>query len=244
MTATDPVHLEVTVAAPVDAVWRALRDPAEIGRWFGWEYSGLADEIEMIFAKDVVMSEANRTITIGNGDRFELESRGDRTVVRVTRPAPAEGWQGIYDDVTEGWLTFLQQLRFALEHHAGQDRLTLFLAGEPRAAELDAFGLRQVGGAEGERYEWTMPFGATLAGTVWFRSEFQVGLTVDGFGDGLLIVNLKPADAHTPRGTAMLNITAYGLSATAFDEVRRPWTDGWNASYSDTRDAIENQTAG
>lgn len=37
MTESDPIIVEVTVAAPPDAVWRALRDPAEIRRWHGWE---------------------------------------------------------------------------------------------------------------------------------------------------------------------------------------------------------------
>jgi hypothetical protein len=31
----DRVVVEVTVAAPVDVVWHALRDSAEIRRWFG-----------------------------------------------------------------------------------------------------------------------------------------------------------------------------------------------------------------
>jgi hypothetical protein len=55
-----------------------------------------------------------------------LEDRGDTTVVRLTRAAPAgqDGWDGVYDEVNEGWLTFFQQLRFYLERHAGQDRRT------------------------------------------------------------------------------------------------------------------------
>jgi uncharacterized protein YndB with AHSA1/START domain len=46
---SDPVIAEVEVAAPADAVWRALREPAEIRRWFGWDYEGLDEEIRQIF---------------------------------------------------------------------------------------------------------------------------------------------------------------------------------------------------
>ena len=33
---SEPVRIEVTVAAPVEEVWRALRDPAQLRRWHGW----------------------------------------------------------------------------------------------------------------------------------------------------------------------------------------------------------------
>ena len=45
--------------------------------------------------------------------------------MRVTRAAPAGSWDGVYDEVNEGWLTFFQQLRFYLERHPGQERRTL-----------------------------------------------------------------------------------------------------------------------
>jgi hypothetical protein len=45
--------------------------------------------------------------------------------VRVTRAAPAGSWDGVYDEVNEGWLTFFQQLRFYLERNAGRERRTV-----------------------------------------------------------------------------------------------------------------------
>ena len=45
----DHVLVEVTVPAPADAVWAALRDPQKIHQWFGWETEGLKDEIDFIF---------------------------------------------------------------------------------------------------------------------------------------------------------------------------------------------------
>ena len=78
---SEPVLFDVVIAAPADTVWRALRDRTEIRRWFGWDYDGIDDEI----------------------------------------------------DINEGWLTFMQQLRFMLERHPGQDREALHipLTGEP-----------------------------------------------------------------------------------------------------------------
>lgn len=147
---SDPVIIEVVIAAPADAVWRALRDPAEIRRWFGWDYEGGDEEIEQIFVREATASEADRTIEFADGGgRFELEERGDRTVIRVTRAAPAghSSWDGIYDDVNEGWLTFLQQLRFMLERHPGVERTALAVP---------------------------------LEGEEWFRSERQFGVVADG----------------------------------------------------------------
>ena len=45
----DRLLIEITVPAPVDVVWRALREPDIVRRWFGWEYDGLTAEVQHIF---------------------------------------------------------------------------------------------------------------------------------------------------------------------------------------------------
>jgi hypothetical protein len=164
---TDPVVVEVTVAAPADVVWHALRDSAEIRRWFGWDYDGIEEEIDEIFLSDVVTeSEAELWMDTGGGGRFELEPRGGETVVRVTRPAPAGGtWDGIYDEVNEGWLAFVQQLRFLLERHPGEDRRAFSTSHpDPHGALANA----------------------DRGGEDLYRSEHQHGVILDG-GAALLI---------------------------------------------------------
>lgn len=122
---SDPVIVEVVIAAPVETVWRALRDPAEIKRWFGWAYDELDEEIRYIFVEHSTADDQAHVLDGGPGGTIALEAQGDRTVVRVTRAAPAGSWDGVYDEVNEGWLTFIQQLRFYLERHPGEDRRTL-----------------------------------------------------------------------------------------------------------------------
>lgn len=131
------VLVEILVAAPIDTVWKALRDPVQIQRWFGWDYPDLAAEVEMIFLKNVIADDQARTlVSEGMPDRFTLEAVGDQTIVRVIRSAPVtdEAWTGIYSDVMEGWLTFLQELKFVLERHPGADRRTVYFNGRAPAA--------------------------------------------------------------------------------------------------------------
>jgi hypothetical protein len=224
------VLIEVTVAAPVDVAWEALRDPSEIRRWFGWEYDGLTEEINAIFLQNASPSDDDHALEVWGGDRFSLEARGDETVVRVTRAAPADdGWDGIY----EGWMTFLQQLRFALARHRGEDRRTLYLSGASKGAAgplpPEIVHDETVALAPGERYELTAPTGETLSGELWYRSAHQTGLTVDAYGDGLLILTGTPAALEPPHGAGTVLITTYALDDDAFEALHRRWTEWWEA---------------
>ena len=51
----DRVLVEVTAPAPADAVWEALREPAKIKQWFGWEADSLDDEFDYIFVANAVV---------------------------------------------------------------------------------------------------------------------------------------------------------------------------------------------
>lgn len=228
------VEFQVVVAASVDEVWQALREPAEIRRWFGWDYDGLEAEIEQIFMDEAKPSEDDRTIRWSHGDEFTLEARGKQTVVRVARPAPAAGE---WDDIYEGWMMFVQQLRFALERHPDEERRSFQLGiGGDAAAGLpaDALGLGGLGSsAGGQRYELDSPVGERLTGEVWHRSPHQIGVSVDGYGDGLIVV--AASDSAPGRGMAI--VTTYGLDAAAFDRVRERWTAWWQATYPDAAGA-------
>jgi hypothetical protein len=131
----EPVVVEVPIHAPVALVWSALRDPAEIRRWHGWEYPGLDEEIEIIYGRGATVSDADLTLDTGEAGRFVLVPGAGATVVRIHRPAPAgsANWDGTLDEINEGWLAFVQQLRFYIERHHGRARRSARL---PRVAPL------------------------------------------------------------------------------------------------------------
>ena len=238
MTESERLLIEVTLPAPVETVWQALRDPAELQRWFGWDYDGVDDEIRTIFDEGAEVSEADRTLRWEHGDQFALLPDGDRTILRVTRAAPADGagWDDVYDDISEGWITFVQQLRFMLDRHPGQDRRTLYLDGH--AVDVDGFpveaalGLTDVAAlAPGSPYETRATTGEELTGEVWFHTTHQFGISVAQYGDGLLIIGNVSAAARPPHGGGWLVATTYGLDDAAFAGLERRWTDWWQARY-------------
>ena len=90
------------------------------------------------------------------GDVFELEVAGSGTRVRLVRAEPpaSDTWDGVYDDVDEGWRTFVAQLAFWLEaqHGVGREvspRRTVYLAGHREQA--DGPTLIAAAGAGGDR---------------------------------------------------------------------------------------------
>ena len=145
MTDDTRPQIVVTISAPVDEVWDALRSRDKIRHWMGWEYDGLDGEIDLIFFTDTVEDSSARTLTLHGGDEFRLEPDGAGTRVTLTRAAHGDNpdWDAYYDDITEGWVTFLQQLRFAVERHPGAARRTLsFVGGNDNSVHLpDALDL-------------------------------------------------------------------------------------------------------
>jgi uncharacterized protein YndB with AHSA1/START domain len=176
---------EVEVAAPAERVWRALRERDEVRRWHGWEAGSLDAEIEEIYFAHAEVDEARRTLTT-SGTRIEVGD-GSRVTFAMTAPLEDPVWDGWGQAVADGWGMFAEQLRFALERHPGEDRTTVYLEGPQE---------RKVTAPVGERYET-----AGLSGEVWFRTDRLLGLTVDSWGDGLLVLG--------PDGAVL---TAYGTT--------------------------------
>ena len=218
-------RIEVTIAAPVDAVWRALREPQQIRHWHGWDDPGLEAEIQLIYLDEdkITASEADHTLEVQGGDLFELTDIGGRTRVRLTRAPRSSNpeWAAYYDDITEGWTTFMQQLRFALERHPGDPRRTLFFMGKPRDGSA--------------RITLLKPTDAPTPMTTeeWFRSDHQVGHTVKEWGDGLLVVGDAPPSPTKPDGGAMAVLSTYGLDEEALAELRSRWTAWWTERYEE-----------
>ncbi len=236
MTDTDDVPIiEVTIAAPADEVWRALRDPALIRRWHGWHFDGLDEEIRVIYVDHVTADDDGHVLIVDGGDRFTLHPVDGGTRVRITR-APFGGnpeWDAYYEDINEGWAIFLQQLRFGLERHGLAERRTLLLSGALRSPDVPpvaALGLAQAAELPvGARYRAAAATGDMLEGQVFARTDRQRLFTVDGLGDGLLVVAEQPLTTFRPDGGGMVLLTAYGLDEEEFAALRRRWTAWWES---------------
>ena len=228
----DHVLVEVTVPAPADLVWDALRDPAKIREWFGWEADSLKDEIDFIFVTHAKADEATRTVVFeGVNDRYEVEARGGSSVVRVVRSAPAGSWTDVFDGMIEGWISFTWQLAFAFARHGLKPRRTLFFSGPPRADRLGR-SLLGLDAAPAAGEPWAGPLGPeTGSGQVWFTARHQTGVTVDAWGDGLLVVVDQPPTEKQPRGFVMLTLTAYDLSDAALGELKDRWQSWWDERF-------------
>jgi uncharacterized protein YndB with AHSA1/START domain len=228
----DPLRLRVVLAAPVDRVWAWMTEPALVARWFGWEHDSLDDEIAMIFVDAMSRSRERLRLETNGGGLFTLHEDRAGTVLELRRPAPDDGVA--FDAIDEGWTTFVQQLRLGLERHPDDERRVLELAGKHLRADAprtwDALGLSEAAGLEvGARYAATTPFGEELRGEVWFRTPHQLGLTVDAWGDGLLVAVQQPEDDARPFGGGQLVLTSYGLDEQAYGA----WFGRWQAWVAD-----------
>jgi hypothetical protein len=240
---TPRVVVEVTIAAPIERVWQALRDPVLLAQWFGWDYEKLAEEIEVIFQTGGVEVEPGRRLDLG-GDVFELEALGGSTRVRLVRAeAPkSDTWDGVYDDVDEGWRTFLGQLAFWLELQHGIDglaspRRTIYLAGHREQADgpslSAAAGLTAIDRlAVGERYETTAVTGEPLTGVVRFRTEHQLGLAIDAWGPGMLVLAGRPPSPKSPHGGGFALLTTFGASDATVERLTEMWSGAWRRAFT------------
>jgi hypothetical protein len=224
-------RIDVAAAASADAAWQALRDPAVIRQWHGWDTDELESEIDSIYFTDVVEEAEKRTLVVNGGDRFEVRPDGDGSRITLTR-APLSGdpeMDAYYDDITEGWRSFLHQLRFALERRPGTRRRTLFFAdrGTYSGTVIERLGLDAVAGqSAGSRYAATVA-GEDVAGEVWFRSANQLGATVDAWGEGLLVIaGTAPSEAD-PAGTSMAILSTYDLDDNDFGQLETRWAAWW-----------------
>jgi uncharacterized protein YndB with AHSA1/START domain len=237
-------NLSVVINADAPQVWTMLREPSLIAQWHGWQAEDLDAEIKEIYlSADVEEAPDHTSLTVHGGDIFELRPVPQGTLVSVTRAAVDHNseWAAWDEDITQGWLTFLQQLRFALERHPHGKRHTLFLQvpGGPGSA-IEKLGLAELP-SRGDNYELTLATGEKISGKVWYRTNHQVGLTVHSYadhGDGLLVVadQLAIEDVR-PDGGSMVIASTYGLGAARLDAIRTSW-DSWRAENYPTSEPV------
>lgn len=227
--------LSVHINADARQVWLMLREPRLVRQWHGWDADTLDEEIRSIYFAPSVIEGTNHTfLTVDGGDTFQIDPVRDGCVVTIER-VEAEP-----DEITEGWITFLQQLRFALERHPSTARRTAFFMGESSddasiIEKLHAEQLQQ----PGDSYSLSLPGGHELTGTVWFRTENQLGLTVAEYaehGEGLVILADQPS--LNGKGPSLAVISTYELGANALRSAWESW-DTFRRQHYPSSDPLE-----
>ncbi|SMQ75948.1 Uncharacterized conserved protein YndB, AHSA1/START domain [Devosia lucknowensis] len=237
---TRQVVVDITIAAPIESVWEALRDPKLIETWFGWDAPSLAEEIKFIFLDHAEADAARRVVQFGewegSSDAIELTEEAGGTRLRMIRSGGAPlDWDGVYEDIREGWVNFFQQLRLALELHEGEERRTIYLSGAAKpgvgepSAELGLDG--PVAYTAGRPYTAALSTGNNARGLVWYTTHFQTALVVEQFGNGLIVVSDMGVSPKRPNGGGSVLITTYGLSAGEFDALEAQWKGWWDERY-------------
>lgn len=228
----------VHINADAQQVWIMLREPAKIAQWHGWDAENLEQEIDSIFFTNSAEAPDHRSLTVNGGDTFLLEPEQGGTRVSVER-APMDSGSELKawdEDITEGWTTFLQQLRFGLERHPNTPRRTVFFSGTAQDGQsiISKLGLDDVP-APGEEYSASLPTGVAISGKVWFRTKHQLGLTIHEYaahGDGLLIVADQPVtEGNRPRGGSMAIASTFDLGAKAIHDIWQRWDEFRGVHY-------------
>lgn len=211
MTEQKPFRVETSVEAPQEAVWRALTTPEQLRDWFGWDYSGIEAETEMIFGPGFGQPVAER-LQFDNSWWIDVVADGSRTIVRAVAPGPLADteWDDVFDAVEEGWRVFLEQLRYLLEIRPTGRRRTIYLTGETTGADLlDAAG-------PGE--------------TRLVDRYHRIAVNDDGH---LVAAEATLSVEATEPGPVSIVVSTFGLDDDAFAAVRDQWAERWRAVAKD-----------
>lgn len=133
----------MTINAPVDAVWKALTDAAELTNWFPPEAKvtpGAGGKIFMAWGdfwqgeSDIEIWEPPHHLRTSfdagvarTAVDYHLERDGAATVLRLVHSGFGKGddWDTAYDGVRRGWRAELYSLRNYLENHRGRKRAVI-----------------------------------------------------------------------------------------------------------------------
>lgn len=149
----------MTIAAPPEAVWKAITEASELVRWFSLDARstpGVGGQIWISFggpmegAVHIVRWEPERhlgTLEAAVGDRkpltqdWILEARdGGTTMLRFVHAGFESGdWDDEYDSLLHGWDVFMGNLQCYLERHAGRPCVQRMDTFHPTTSRPEAF---------------------------------------------------------------------------------------------------------
>ncbi len=160
---------------------------------------------------------------------YILEEDNDTTVLRLVHYgfSSESDWDDLYDGVSRGWSSELQNLKIYLENHYGKNRSMIYLAREAKMSQEDIWsklmghdGFRQGGSTDdlvdNQRYKLHAADGQVYEGTVYFSNpplDF-VGV-VENYNNAMLRVK---SDFFGKWPEAFVILCSYGISE---DDTRR-----------------------
>lgn len=151
------------VAAPVEAVWKAITEGEELTRWFcqearcetgvnglqeiDWGGGAKATHVITIWApgrhlrSEAVKPERSHPADEPYAIDWFLEHEGGITKIRMVASGFGEGpeWDHEYDGTYHGWDNFHKTLKHYLEHHRGQPSANIVLYAMVNVAAADAW---------------------------------------------------------------------------------------------------------
>lgn len=236
----------IEIAAPIEAVWKAVNDAEELTRWFPLEAGVNPDgSIWMSWGsgmrfegKPEIVEPPRRIRTVMGpmATEITLEARGGSTLVRLVQSGfgPGAEWDSELEGTRSGWWFQLRGLKHYLEVHRGTPRKVVWarrVISIPRAEAwkrlMSPAGLLREGRLEGlrdgERYRIATAEGDILEGVVHKvapPTDF-VG-TVDSLNRAFLRVQF---DDLPMRGYKDVNLwlSTYGLPAAQTDALQARW---------------------
>lgn len=212
-------RLSLTIKASMETVWDALRQKQKLAQWFGWDYDGLEAEIDDIYFSNVreegATDTARRRLVVNGGDTFTLSAQGDITELQLVRcPLDGTAEDNYYGTITEGWISFVEQLRFMLECQPNDTRKTI-VTNKQLAKDVVLTQLGLSDPQEGQTFKGFLEE-VEVSGSVRFSTPQQIGLLVNGWGPGLLIIQFSEN---------MQLLTMYGQE----DETYRTLVEKWGS---------------
>jgi uncharacterized protein YndB with AHSA1/START domain len=239
------VERTVALDVPVEVVWRALTDAAELTRWFPLEARvtpGAGGSIWMRWddvydeVSPIEIWEPGRRLRLGFPNDapvrlatdYYLEGDGGGTILRVVTSGFGTGsdWDEWYDGVTTGWAFELRSLKHYLERHRGVDRAAVYLrlpcrgdaaAGWHRViGERGWFRLEAPAGLPAEARCATAS-GHVLTGAIeQWRPGRQAVMTVREWNDALFRV-------ERDRNAVIVWMSVWGLPAADVRALEQEW---------------------
>lgn len=216
------IEQQITVAVPVEVVWRALTEAEELRRWFPVDARVEPGPGGSVWLSWGPGSEAQSRIEIWDPKRrlrlvsewpggegtpirmavdFYLEAAGGSTVLRLVHSGfgASSDWDDQYTATESGWCYFLFNLKHYLERHPNRPR-TLIWERRPLSGPRDEVW-RAITGSEGfalqgETMRLPLGKGGFPGRVVMLKPPAHLAALIPSLDDALLFVELESGSSQ------------------------------------------------